>query len=298
MYGYEYGFVMPGQAATGLSRRLIALRPPWRPVRQLRCCATPRGSLLTSTEHWRATRASTGEHHRIIGGHRSRCPIEYRPVRAHRRGEVTMAIPQKRTTKRQRAKGDMSLGVTRREDADNLMGAALTLHPDADGGFHVVDLELDDVKGVFEDTVRLPGANAEQVALWWRRLADLRDGPPAASGGAMGAPRDQHYGAPHRQLRARVAKVVASGNAVCWRCRQWIRPGEPWHLGHADVPGAKARGVYGGPEHAACSHTSGGWARQGVRRDAPAPPEPTCAANDARSEVLLTHGPEDRGGTA
>ena len=93
---------------------------------------------------------------------------------------MTMAIPRKRATKRQRASGDMSLGITRREDADNLMGAALT-YTAADGEFHVVDLELDDVKGVFEDAARLLGANAEQVALWWRRLADGRDGRPRAA---------------------------------------------------------------------------------------------------------------------
>jgi hypothetical protein len=71
-------------------------------------------------------------------------------------------------------------GITRREDADNLMAAALT-YTGADGEFHVVDLELDDVKGVFEDAARLLGANAEQVALWWRRLADGRDGRPRAA---------------------------------------------------------------------------------------------------------------------
>jgi|SRR5829696_2597174 len=93
-------------------------------------------------------------------------------------------------------------GITRREDADNLMGAALT-YTGADGEFHVVDLELDDVKGVFEDAARLLGA--------------------------------------------------------------------------------KARGICNGPEHAACSHTSGGWARQGVRPRRTAATEPTSTSTCARS---------------
>uniref|UniRef100_A1UIX3 Uncharacterized protein n=1 Tax=Mycobacterium sp. (strain KMS) TaxID=189918 RepID=A1UIX3_MYCSK len=57
---------------------------------------------------------------------------------------------------------------------------------------------------------------------------------------------------------------------MCWRCRQLIAPGEPWDLGHADVPGAKRRGVYAGPEHRDCSRAAGGWKRHGIT-DAPPP---------------------------
>ena len=38
----------------------------------------------------------------------------------------------------------------------------------------------------------------------------------------------------HQALRKRVARVVATGNATCARCRELIRPDEPWHLGHVD----------------------------------------------------------------
>jgi hypothetical protein len=118
-----------------------------------------------------------------------------------------------------------------------------------------------------------------------------------ANGDGAVSARRPHYGAAHPQLRARVAKVVASGDAMCWRCRQRVRPGERWHLGHADVPGAKAAGAYAGPEHAACLHTSGGWARQGVRRDAPLPPS-RRARTPARALGFFDTSPEDRGCTA
>jgi hypothetical protein len=83
------------------------------------------------------------------------------------------------------------------------------------------------------------------------------------------------YGRNHRQVRRAMAKQVAAGGAVCHRCGRWINPAEPWHAGHRDdVPGAKARGIYAGPEHALCSHTSGGWKRQGVLQP-PTPPRGT-----------------------
>jgi hypothetical protein len=73
-----------------------------------------------------------------------------------------------------------------------------------------------------------------------------------------------------------------------WRCRQPILQGERWHFGHVDVPGAKASGAYAGPEHALRSQTSGGWARQGVRRDdAPLPPN-RCAQPKARARSTST----------
>lgn len=52
------------------------------------------------------------------------------------------------------------------------------------------------------------------------------------------------YGREHRALRARLAPIVATGTVKCWRCRQLIKPGEPWDLGHNDE-----RTKIMGPEH-------------------------------------------------
>lgn len=106
-----------------------------------------------------------------------------------------------------------------------------------------------------------------------------------------------HYGARHRQLREQVSKVVASGNAVCWRCRQWIEPGSAWDLGHRDDhPGAKRLGLYAGPEHRACSRTAGGWKRQGIL-DAPPPPSRRTPPKAAALRFFDTSLESD-GGTA
>ena len=76
---------------------------------------------------------------------------------------------------------------------------------------------------------------------------------------------DNAYNWTHRRLRAQVAKQVAAGAAVCWRCRRRIAPIHAWDLGHLDVPGAKARGLYAGPEHRHCSRVAGGHKRRGRR---------------------------------
>jgi hypothetical protein len=56
------------------------------------------------------------------------------------------------------------------------------------------------------------------------------------------------YGRAHAQLRRQVAKAVAAGQAVCWRCGRWINPVEPWDLGHDDHRLAKHLGRYRGAE--------------------------------------------------
>lgn len=57
------------------------------------------------------------------------------------------------------------------------------------------------------------------------------------------------YGAEHKKHRAMVAREVAAGTAVCWRCTKPIDPHEPWDLGHDDDDRSK----YNGPEHQFCN---------------------------------------------
>jgi hypothetical protein len=63
------------------------------------------------------------------------------------------------------------------------------------------------------------------------------------------------YGQPHRVERARLAHIVAAGQAICTRCHKAIRPGEPWDLDHADLPNGLAHrtGAYRGPSHRSCN---------------------------------------------
>ena len=90
---------------------------------------------------------------------------------------------------------------------------------------------------------------------------------------------EKGYGAVHRRVRAQVAKHVATGMAVCWRCNLRIHPLAEWHLGHDDrYPHAKLAHIYRGPEHAECSHASGGWKRQGVLRPPPLRRQPAPKA--------------------
>jgi hypothetical protein len=60
------------------------------------------------------------------------------------------------------------------------------------------------------------------------------------------------YGRRHRKIRDQVAKLVARGDAVCWRCGLPILPGMLWDLGHSDID----RLVYMGPEHQRCNRSS------------------------------------------
>ena len=65
---------------------------------------------------------------------------------------------------------------------------------------------------------------------------------------------DSRYGWPHRRLRARVAREVAAGRAVCVRCELPIHPRERWDLGHDDLD----RSRYSGPEHRRCNRATAG----------------------------------------
>jgi hypothetical protein len=60
------------------------------------------------------------------------------------------------------------------------------------------------------------------------------------------------YGRRHRAIREQVAKLVAAGRAVCWRCGKPILPWMKWDLGHDDYD----RSIYRGPEHAYCNRSS------------------------------------------
>lgn len=60
------------------------------------------------------------------------------------------------------------------------------------------------------------------------------------------------YGWRHQQARRRIAPLVASGSAVCTRCRTRIWPGQAWDLDHSDD-----RSRYLGPAHRSCNRRAG-----------------------------------------
>jgi hypothetical protein len=60
------------------------------------------------------------------------------------------------------------------------------------------------------------------------------------------------YGGRHQALRKKLAALVASGRAVCWRCGQPILPGTLWDLGHDDLD----HSIYRGVEHRRCNRSS------------------------------------------
>lgn len=56
------------------------------------------------------------------------------------------------------------------------------------------------------------------------------------------------YGTEQRRARREWAAIVARGGVICPRCKEPIRIGERWHLGHQDDRSAPTR-----PEHAICN---------------------------------------------
>ena len=66
-----------------------------------------------------------------------------------------------------------------------------------------------------------------------------------------GGTTSRGYGAAHQRLRRRFAREVATGWAVCARCRLPIRPDEAWDLAHLDSDPTHRR--YAGVEHRRCN---------------------------------------------
>lgn len=81
---------------------------------------------------------------------------------------------------------------------------------------------------------------------------------------------NKRYGYRHRQVRARLHKVVEAGLATCWRCGKRIEPGSDWDLGHQQRgpdPNDPNGQRHAGPEHSACNRATYGRERPraGVR---------------------------------
>jgi hypothetical protein len=54
----------------------------------------------------------------------------------------------------------------------------------------------------------------------------------------------------HKRLRAELETIVATGQAVCWRCGKSVKPDSCWDLGHDDFDPSIHRGV----EHRSCNN--------------------------------------------
>jgi hypothetical protein len=77
------------------------------------------------------------------------------------------------------------------------------------------------------------------------------------------------YGWDHQRLRAAWQRLVEVGAVTCSHCGERIRPGQRWHLAHAEIAGAHRAGLYAGPQHERCNVA----AAQGKRyRPRPRPP--------------------------
>lgn len=67
-----------------------------------------------------------------------------------------------------------------------------------------------------------------------------------------GSTTGRGYGYDHQRVRAKLAPWVATGEAVCARCGEFIAAGVPWDLGHT-----VDRRSYTGPEHRRCNRREG-----------------------------------------
>jgi hypothetical protein len=71
-----------------------------------------------------------------------------------------------------------------------------------------------------------------------------------ASARVAGSPA--RYGHEHQKLRQAVSPQVATGKVICPTCREPIRRGQPWDLGHDKTDPSR----YLGPEHASCNRAT------------------------------------------
>jgi hypothetical protein len=78
-----------------------------------------------------------------------------------------------------------------------------------------------------------------------------------------GTTSERGYGYDWQQKREEVGLAVAAGLAICWRCREPIKAGQPWDLGHDDLD----RSIIRGPEHARAADCPMGGNRATSRRD-------------------------------
>lgn len=85
---------------------------------------------------------------------------------------------------------------------------------------------------------------------------------------------DMRKGQAWKRARAAWAPAVASGAVRCARCRHWIKPGEPWQLGHPDDMPAAVAAHYGAerdviaacrPEHRTCGQRASNDAKRSAQ---------------------------------
>lgn len=71
---------------------------------------------------------------------------------------------------------------------------------------------------------------------------------------ARGSREARGYGHAHREFRKAFIPEHQEGTLICWRCRELIRPDEPFDLGHDD----NDRNLYRGAEHQRCNRATNG----------------------------------------
>ena len=78
------------------------------------------------------------------------------------------------------ATGNAGVGLTRHRERHDRMTPVLQFTT-TDGRQFEVELTVADLKGIGHDIVQLFSASADEVASWWRTLADGSDGRPEAA---------------------------------------------------------------------------------------------------------------------